>query len=108
MATMEEVLNPKGVEIHEEFRLWITCAPDNSFPLGLLQMAIKVTIEPPKGLQAGLARTFSTMINQDFLEKVEPYDKWRSVVFSVCFMHSIVQERRKFGPLGFCIPYEFN
>ena len=36
MATMEEVLNPKGVEIHEEFRLWITCAPDNDFPLGLL------------------------------------------------------------------------
>jgi len=108
MAAMEELLFPKGVEIHEEFRLWITCAPDNSFPLGLLQMAIKVTIEPPKGLQAGLARTFSTMVNQDFLEKVEPYDKWRSMVFASCFLHSIVQERRKFGPLGFCIPYEFN
>jgi len=26
-------------------------------------MAIKVTTEPPKGLQAGIARTFSTMIN---------------------------------------------
>jgi dynein heavy chain len=48
------------------------------------------------------------MVNQDFLEKVEPYDKWRSLVFTVCFMHSVVQERRKFGPLGFCIPYEFN
>jgi dynein heavy chain len=71
-------------------------------------MAIKVTTEPPKGLYAGLSRTFNTMINQDFLEKVEPYDKWRSIVFSVCFLHSIVQERRKFGPLGFCIPYEFN
>jgi len=48
------------------------------------------------------------MVNQDFLEKVEPYDKWRSLVFAVCFLHSTVQERRKFGPLGFCIPYEFN
>jgi len=71
-------------------------------------MALKVTTEPPKGLQAGLSRTFNTMVNQDFLEKVEPYDKWRSLVFSVCFLHSVVQERRKFGPLGFCIPYEFN
>jgi dynein heavy chain len=67
-----------------------------------------VTTEPPKGLQAGMHRTFTTMINQDFLEKVEPYDKWRSLVFTTCFLHSIVQERRKFGPLGFCIPYEFN
>merc|ERR1719238_1472733 len=48
------------------------------------------------------------MVTQDFLEKVEPYEKWRNVVFAMCFMHTIVQERRKFGPLGFCIPYEFN
>ena len=71
-------------------------------------MAIKVTTEPPKGLKAGLARTYQTMVNQDFLEKVEPYEKWRNIVFTVCFLHSIVQERRKYGPLGFCIPYEFN
>jgi len=108
MAQMEEILHPKGVTIHEDFRLWITCEPHNEFPLGLLQMAIKVTTEPPKGLRAGLYRTFNTQIHPDFLEKVEPYDKWRSLVFTVCFLHSIVQERRKFGPLGFCIPYEFN
>lgn len=48
------------------------------------------------------------MVNQDYLEKVEPYDKWRSLVYTTCFLHSVVQERRKFGPLGFCIPYEFN
>lgn len=42
------------------------------------------------------------------MEKVEPYEKWRAVVFAVCFMHSIVYERRKFGPLGWCIGYEFN
>lgn len=109
MGEMEEILAPKDLNsIHEEFRLWITCQPHNEFPLGLLQMAIKVTTEPPNGLKAGISRTFQTMVNQDFLEKVEPYEKWRSLVFVLCFMHSVVQERRKFGPLGFCIPYEFN
>lgn len=63
MAQMEVILNPKAKEVHEDFRLWITCQASNDFPLGLLQLAIKVTTEPPKGLQAGLARTFSTVIN---------------------------------------------
>ena len=58
MAEMEDILNPKGVEVHEQFRLWITCQAEPEFPLGLLQMAIKVTTEPPKGLKAGLARTY--------------------------------------------------
>jgi dynein heavy chain len=108
MGQMESVLNPKGVVVNEDFRLWITCQESKEFPLGLLQMAIKVTTEPPQGLQAGVNRTYSTTINQDFLEKVEPYEKWRAMVFTLCFMHSIVWERRKFGPLGFCIGYEFN
>jgi dynein heavy chain len=59
MAEMETILNPKDVEVHEDFRLFITCAPVNDFPLGLLQMAIKVTMEPPRGMRAGLSRTFS-------------------------------------------------
>lgn len=108
MGEIEEILNPKERQVHEEFRLFITCEPHTSFPLSLLQSAIKVTTEPPKGIQAGLNKTFMTEINPDFLEKVEPFDKWRAMVFTICFLHSIVQERRKFGALGFCIPYEFN
>jgi dynein heavy chain len=54
MGEIEDICNPKGKEMHEQFRLFITCEPITSFPLGLLQMAIKVTTEPPKGIAAGM------------------------------------------------------
>lgn len=99
--------NPDLQKPHEDYRLWITCEPHSQFPLGLLQKVIKVTNEPPKGLKAGLNKTFTTMINQEFLEKVDN-SNWKNLIFTICYMHSVVIERRKFGSLGWCVPYEFN
>ncbi|CCW70907.1 unnamed protein product [Phytomonas sp. Hart1] len=96
----------KKPEIHEEARLWITSEPHNSVPIGLLQMSIKLTNEPPQGIKAGLIRTYSWM-SQDYLEMFRR-PEWRPMLFTQCFLHSLVVERRKFGPIGFSVPYEFN
>jgi len=61
MEEIESIVVPEA-NIHEEFRLWITCEQHPRFPLGLLQKTLKVTNEPPKGLKAGLYKTFTTLI----------------------------------------------
>ena len=48
----------KAEEVHEDFRLWITAEPHPSFPIGLLQMGIKITNEAPVGMKAGLRASY--------------------------------------------------
>ena len=101
MQTMMDAGN-----INQGFRLWITTEVNKKFPIGLLQMSLKFTNEPPEGIRASMKRTY-TDITQDTLD-YSNHPAWSTMLYSVAFLHTIVQERRKYGPIGWNIPYEFN
>jgi dynein heavy chain, axonemal len=94
--------------IHPDFRLFLSSMPAGYFPVAVLQNSLKLTTEPPRGLKANLKRCYANY-SQDFLDGCPSKAQvWRKLVFSFSFFHALVQERRKFGPLGWNIRYEFN
>ncbi|KAM8878755.1 dynein axonemal heavy chain 6 isoform 3-T3 [Spinachia spinachia] len=110
MLAMEELIKTftePDTSIHEDFRLFLSSMPTKVFPVTVLQNSVKVTNEPPKGLRANMRRAF-TEISSTFFEDHVLGCQWRKIIFGICFFHAIIQERKKFGPLGWNIRYEFN
>ncbi|GMH67856.1 hypothetical protein TrLO_g3024 [Triparma laevis f. longispina] len=91
---------------HKDFRLWLTTEPTDKFPLGILQRSLKVVTEPPDGLKLNMRSTLSK-IDQALLDEC-PNPVFRPCLFVLTFLHAVVQERRKYGKIGWNVNYDFN
>eukprot|EP01018_Ginkgo_biloba_P007203 Gb_07977 [translate_table: standard] len=81
--------------------------PSPDFPVSILQNGVKMTLEPPKGLKSNLVRSYHRF-NDKMLNECDKPEEWRKLLFATCLFHAVIQERRKFGALGWNIRYEFT
>lgn len=66
----------------------------------------QVVTEPPNGLKLNLRGTYHKISAQALAEC--PHNAFPSLVFTLAFFHAVVQERRKYGKIGWNIAYDFN
>ncbi|XP_052023863.1 dynein axonemal heavy chain 10 [Apodemus sylvaticus] len=99
--SLERITKP-----HPDFRLWLTTDPTKGFPIGILQKSLKVVTEPPNGLKLNMRATYFKISNE-MLEQC-PHTAFKPLVYVLAFFHAVVQERRKFGKIGWNVYYDFN
>ena len=111
MGDLEKICEDlPGRKPHRDFRLWLTSYPSAAFPVAVLQNGVKMTNEPPMGLKANLIGSYATFPLSDkawFEGNTQP-KVFRKLLFSLCFYHAFIQERKLFGPLGWNIQYQFS
>ena len=97
---------------HENYRVFISAEPASApefhvIPQGVLENSIKITNEPPTGMKANIHKAMSNF-TQATLEMCTKENEFKMILFTLCYFHAVVCERRKFGPQGWNRIYPFN
>jgi len=97
---------------HKDFRVFLSAEPAGDpsmhiIPTSILQVSIKITNEPPTGMKANIHRALDNF-SQETLERCSKDIEFKTILFTLCYFHAVVLERRKFGTQGWNRSYPFN
>lgn len=105
---LEEVtLNP-----HDEFRCFISSEPPNKnnpkpIPEAIMQKCLKISNQAPQDLKANMLRALNHF-SQSNIDNSSKKSEYKCILFALCYFHSIVLGRKKFGTQGWSGSYNFN
>ena len=72
-----------------------------------------MTVEPPQGVKNNLQRLFGgsgigAVTERGYQETCPGNPAWKNLLFGLSLFNAVIHERKKYGRLGWNIPYEFN
>ncbi|KAJ3364693.1 hypothetical protein GGF32_001332 [Allomyces javanicus] len=112
LPALEKKLEALTQDAHPNFRVYLSAEPAGDpayhiIPTSILQVSIKITNEPPTGMNANLHRALDNF-NQESLERCSKEAEFKAILFALCYFHAVVLERRKFGTQGWNRSYPFS
>lgn len=108
MNDLEKLIESIQFDETSTFRLFLTAMPSKVIPISIIQNSIKLTNEPPRGLKQSIARSYGSFDDRFYESCSKKAKLFKRFIYSFCFFHALILERRKYGPLGWNIPYEFS
>ncbi|XP_062848433.1 dynein axonemal heavy chain 11 [Trichomycterus rosablanca] len=112
LGHLGDLLESTGESAHPEHRVFLSGRPaptpeEHVIPRGVLENALKLTSEPPTGMNASLHAALGNF-SQDTLEMCSHEREFKGLLFCLTYFHACVSERRKFGPQGWNRYYPFS
>uniref|UniRef100_A0AC35TT30 DHC_N1 domain-containing protein n=1 Tax=Rhabditophanes sp. KR3021 TaxID=114890 RepID=A0AC35TT30_9BILA len=103
LAQLEKKLHT--LRPHANFRLILTAEIHPKLPISVIQASRVLVFEPASGLKANLIRSLTSIAGTRICKP--PFER-AHLYFLICWLHSIVQERLRYTPLGWANTYEFS
>jgi dynein heavy chain, axonemal len=109
---LERLLEVVQENAHPDFRCFLSAEPPpiatwKNMPESLMQGSVKVANEAPADIKSNLTRGWANF-SLDRIENCPKKTEFKACLFSLCWFHSIVLGRRRFGQQGWSRKYSFN
>ena len=112
VPSLERLLEVVQEDAHPSFRCFISAEPPpvatwTNMPESLMQGSIKVANQAPTDTKSNLTRGWANF-SDSRIEGCTKKTEFKACLFSLCWFHSIVLGRRRFGQQGWSRKYSFN